>query len=194
MNMNSVKLKYDIQTWGKRPGSVFFIAIMAAIFLVACREVSYRDPQPKGLRSIMQVPSRLQGNYLFVDEKGEKDTIVITTNSFYSKSDPNKDVYTLSDSLVMKTYKGYYFFSKRDDTTWLLRVVKQEKNGNLAYMSMGKDKDFNSFLVRLSREIRVDSVDLGKGMIYQIDPTPKQLIDLIENGYFDEKIQLKKLR
>ncbi len=192
MNSDSNKRSHT-QTQGKSPGFVLFATILATLLVVACKEVSYRDPQPKGIRSLPQVPTRLQGSYLFTDEKGERDTIVITKNSFYAMSDPKKDVYTLSDTLIMKTYKGYYFISKRDDTTWLLRIVKQEKNGDISYMSMG-DKDFNAFLVKLSREIRIDSADLGKGMIYQIDPSPKQLVDLIDKGYFSEKVQMKKLK
>lgn len=192
--MNPAKTTHsDNRTRGIRPGFVIFIPILATILVVACREVSYRDPQPKGIRALSQVPTRLQGNYLFIDEKGGKDTIIITRNSFYAKSDPKKDVYTLSDTLIMKTYKGYYFFNKRDDSTWLLRVVKQEKSGDIIYMAMGGE-DFNAFLIKLSREIRIDSVDLGKGMIYQIDPTSKQLVDLIEKGYFAERIQMKKLK
>lgn len=181
-----------IQTQAKCPGFIFLLTLVTIVFVAACKEVSYRDPQPKGFRSMPSVPTRLQGSYLFTDEKGEKDTIIITKESFYAKSD-QKDVYHLSDTLIMKTYKGYYFINKRDNTTWLLRVIKQEKNGDIAYLAMGED-DFNAFLLRLSKEIRIDSMDLGKGMIYQIDPTPKQLVDLIEKGYFTEKIKMKKLK
>ena len=151
-----------------------------------------RSADPRGFDHCRRCPTKLQGSYLFKDEKGEADTIVITSNSFYAKSD-RKDTYTLSDTLIMKTYKGYYFFSKRDDTTWLLRVVKQEKNGDISYLDMD-DKDFNAFLLKLSREIRIDSVDLGKGMIYQIDPSPKQLVDLIEKGYFIKTAAMKKIK
>jgi hypothetical protein len=191
MNSTNNKSSHN-QTQGKRLGFGFLLVCVAVVVIVACKEVSYRDPQPKGIRSLPQVPTRLQGNYLFKDEKGEADTIVITSNSFSAKSDP-KDKYTLSDTLIMKTYKGYYFISKRDETTWLLRIVRQEKNGDLSYLAMD-DKDFNAFLLRLSREVRIDSVDLGKGMIYQIDPSPKQLVELIEKGYFAKEAVMKKIK
>jgi hypothetical protein len=192
MNLADNSLSYN-KTRGTRPGFVFFVTILAAIAVVACKEVSFRDPQPKGFRSLQQVPAKMQGNYLFKDKDGQVDTIVITANSFYAKSEPNKDRYILSDTLIMKTYKGYYFFSKRSGTVWYLRVVKQQKNGDLAYLAMN-DEHFNDFLVRLSREIKIDSADFGDGMVYQIDPTPKQLIDLIEKGYFVEQAKWFKLK
>jgi hypothetical protein len=192
MNLADNSLSYN-KTRGTRPGFVFFVTILAAIAVVACKEVSFRDPQPKGFRSLQQVPAKMQGNYLFKDKDGQVDTIVITANSFYAKSEPNKDRYILSDTLIMKTYKGYYFFSKRSGTVWYLRVVKQQKNGDLAYLAMN-DEHFNDFLVRLSREIKIDSADFGDGMVYQIDPTPKQLIDLIEKGYFVEQAKWLKLK
>jgi hypothetical protein len=191
--MNPTNLKFDIQTQGKRPGFILFAAIVTAIIVVACKEVSFRDPQPKGFRSLPQVPTRMQGNYLFKDKDGQVDTVVITNNSFYAKSAPNKDRYVLNDTLIMKAYKGYYFFSKRSGTVWYLRVVRQEKNGDLSYLAMN-DEHFNDFLVKLSREIRIDSADLGDGMVYQIDPTPKQLIDLIEKGYFTEQAKWIKIK
>lgn len=165
------------------------------MFVVACKEVTFRDPQPKGVRSLSQVPTRMQGYYLVADDSGKIDTLVISANSFFSKREPTKDSRHLSDTLIMKTYKGYYFFNQRDrnEPTWLLRVVHQEKNGDLRYLAMD-DEHFNEFLVKLSREIRVDSVDLGKGMIYTIDPTPKQLMSLIEKGYFIEQAKFKKLK
>jgi hypothetical protein len=193
MNTNNSE-SYTL-TQGTRPGFVFIISVLAALLVVACKEVTFRDPQPKGIRSLQQVPTRMQGYYLVADDSGKVDTLVISTNSFYSKREPTKDSRHLSDTLIMKTYKGYYFFNQRDrnDPTWLLRIVKQEKNGDLHYLAMD-DERFNEFLVKLSREIRVDSVDLGKGMIYTIDPTPKQLMSLIEKGYFIKQAKFKKLK
>ncbi len=191
--MNSANAHSHTKTQGRRLGFIFLSTIIVVSLAVACKEVSFRDPQPKGFRSLPQVPTRMQGNYLFKDKDGQVDTVVITNNTFYAKSAPNNDRYVLNDTLIMKTYKGYYFFSKRSGTVWYLRVVKQEKNGDLKYLAMN-DEHFNDFLVKLSREIRIDSADLGDGMVYQIDPTPKQLIDLIEKGYFTEQAKWTKIK
>ena len=68
----------------------------------------------------------------------------------------------LGDSLVLKKYKGYYFFNDNENPEWLLRVVKPEPNGDLSYMLMEPaEKSFNEFLLTLNKEIEIDSVDVN---------------------------------
>lgn len=159
---------------------------------VGCKEVSFKEPQPKGVRPISQVPVRMLGSYALKDDKGiTTDTLVVTKTGFYARSQP-KDFRTLSDSLIMKAYRGYYFISKHEHPEWVLRVVKQESNGDLYYMSMQYGDDFHGFVKRLAQEIPVDSTHYSKEKLYQIDPSPKKLIELINKGYFT-KVVLKKI-
>lgn len=164
--------------------------LLLVIALVACKEVSYKEPQPKGVSSLAQVPSKLQGSYQFTDDKGNTETIIITKRGFYAKSEP-KDYWKLSDSLVMKTYENFYFISKNENPEWVLRVLQLEKTGDLAYWSMEYGEDFNGFLERLGREIQIDSTEVKDEKLYQIDPSPKELIGLLNKGYF-KKVVLKK--
>ena len=99
---------------------------------------------------------------------------------------------TLSDTLVLKSYKGYYFVNINERPEWLLRVIRQERNGDITYMALEeKNVDFKDYLSRLSTEIRVDSAITETETLYQIDPTPSQLIDLITKGYFSETRLIK---
>jgi len=166
----------------------FFLLLSA----FACKEVSFKEPQPKDVRSLSQVPSKLYGNYLFTDDKGNPDTIVISKKGFYAKGDP-KDLYAISDTLVMKSYRDHYFISKNEDPEWLLRVIRQEKNGDISYMSMEYGDDFNGFLQRLTLDVRVDSSEVKGKKLYQIDPSPKELMDLMNKGYF-KHVLLKKVK
>lgn len=76
---------------------------------------------------------------------------------------------------------------------WFLRVIKRESNGDLVYMSLEQEQnDFGSFVKKLSTVINIDSVQLKDEKLYQIDPTPKELVTLIDRGYF-KKITLKKI-
>ena len=56
------------------------------------------------------------------------------------------------------------------------------------------DDNFDQLLARLSKEIQIDSVNYGKGMRYSIDPTPKQLIKLIEKGFFVKMLEYEKIK
>ena len=166
---------------------------LASIVLIffSCKEISFKEPQPRGKKALKEIPKSLTGSYLLRDGQ-ESDTLIVTARSYYALSDKKKS--ELGDSLVLKKYKGYYFVNVNDNPEWLLRIIKQEKNGDLVYMEMDDGNSFNDFLLKISKEIKVDSVEVNGGKLYQIDPSPKQLVGLIEKGYFKKKMQLKKLK
>lgn len=185
----------------KRTVQIFLLVV----FLCSCKEISFRQPQPKGRKALSAIPAKLQGKYLAYQENGElaEDTIIITRNGYlfsYHEALPasthreNYDEGVLSDTLVLKSYRGYYFLNLYEEPEWLLRVIKQEKNGDLTYMAMEQDNvDFNDYIRKLSYEIAVDSVSVGEETLYHIDPPPSKLIDLIEKGFFT-KTALKKIQ
>jgi hypothetical protein len=171
------------------------LAAILILSLFACKEISFKEPQPKGKKSLTKIPRELLGSYLVIEEKeGDgKDTLVVTERGYYVPGDSSKGA--LGDSLVLKKYKGYYFFNENENPEWLLRVVKREPNGDLSYMLMEPaEKSFNEFLLTLHKEIEIDSFEVNNEKLYQIDPSPKTLISLIEQGYFKKTITLKKLR
>jgi len=171
------------------------LAAIVILSLFACKEISFKEPQPKGKKGLSQVPRELLGRYLVVEEKGgdNKDTLVVKEKGYYVPGDSSKG--ELGDSLVLKKYKGYYFFNDNENPEWLLRVVKREPNGDLSYMLMEpSEKSFNEFLLKLNEEIQIDSIDDDNQKLYQIDPSPKELVSLIKKGYFKKTITLKKLK
>jgi hypothetical protein len=119
--------------------------------------------------------------------------LFITKFGYHITNDSTKGV--LGDSLVLKKFKGYYFFNDNENPEWLLRVVKQLDNGDLSYMFMDNgEKSFNDFVLELNKEIQIDSFQVNNEMLYQIDPTPQQLVNLIEKGYFRKNVQLKRIK
>lgn len=97
--------------------------------------------------------------------------------------------------MVLKQYKGYYFININENPEWLMRVIRQEKNGDLTYMSMDVEEgSFNSLLKSLSQELPVDSLEVNGEKLYQIDPTPRQLIKLIQKGYFKNTIRMVRIK
>lgn len=170
-----------------------FIAFLI-LAISACKEISFKEPQPKGKKALSEIPKELLGTYLLEEEiSAGRDTMVVTKNGYFVKSDSTKG--ELGDSLVLKKYKGYYFFNDNENPEWLLRVIKKEPSGDLSYLLMDPgEQSFNEFLLRLNEEIEIDSTESNDERLYQIEPTPKKLIYLIEKGYFRKKITLKKLK
>jgi hypothetical protein len=180
------------------------VVVLLSLLVIACKEVSFREPQPRGRRALSSIPQKLQGKYLAYQDNGEisRDTVVITPNgyrfSYYEPVPPSnhRDEYeegVLSDSLVLKSYRGYYFLNLLERNEWLLRVIQQQRNGDLSYLTMEQENvDFKDYVRKLSYEIPIDSVQVGDVMQYHIDPSPSKLVDLIEKGFFT-KTQLKKV-
>jgi len=161
--------------------------------LVGCKEISFQQPQPKGIRALTNIPVDLRGKYLLVDPNSPTpDTLFVETEGYRVGHNP-KEKNVLGDSIVLKSYKGYYFLNINGNPEWFLRVIKQDNHGDLMYMSLEQEQnDFGNFIKKLSTVINVDSVQLKDEKLYQIDPTPKQLLALIDKGYF-KKITLKKI-
>jgi hypothetical protein len=169
---------------------------LASILLIffSCKEISFKEPQPRGKKSLQQVPAKLYGVYLLSDEnETSKDTLVVSAKGYLIVSDQKQNF--LGDSLVLKYHKGYYFLNINENPEWLLRVIKQEENGDLTYMSMDvEEASFNALVKKLSHDVKVDSLEVGGEKLYQIDPSPKQLMKLIRNGYFKKTIRMKKIK
>ncbi len=171
---------------------LFFALIIVSA--TSCKEISFKEAQPKGKRTLSEMPQSLRGKYLLIEENGNnKDTLVITRKGYYVTGDSTKG--EIGDSLVLKKYKGYYFFNDNENPEWLLRVVKQEANGDLSYMFMDSgDQPFNDYVYEVNKEIQVDSLEIKGEKLYQIDPTPRELLNLIKKGYFKKTMGLTKIK
>ena len=170
-------------------------ASLVLIILFSCKEITFKEPQPRGKKALKEIPDALVGSYLLTDEKdGSTDTLIVSSKGYFVASDKKGD--QLGDSLVLKKFKGYYFISINENPEWLLRVIKQEKNGDLVYMTMDEQggASFKDLLTKLSKEIKIDSVEINGEKLYQIDPSPKQLTKLIEKGYFRKTLRMKRLK
>ena len=169
-----------------------YLPFVLLFALLSCKEITYTEPQPKGKKMLAEIPNSLQGKYLLIDDNGiDKDTLYISKHGYHIRGE-SADAGDLGDSLVLKKYKGYYFLNINQRPEWALRVIKQEKNGDIIVMAMD-DKNFNSFLKKLGKEIRIDSTQEKDERLYQIDPTPKQLVGLIKKKYFSQETRIKKI-
>lgn len=162
--------------------------LVSVLFLIACSEISYKEPQPFGINPLSQTPEKLQGKYLVSDENENTDTLVIDKTGYYIGHD---EMAFLSDSLVLKYYKGYYFVNFRENFAWYLRILKLQKNGDLLYLEMdaipNTEEDKVKFIERLSVVIPVRETTMDDKTMHVIDPSKKKLIELIKKGYFKEQ-------
>jgi hypothetical protein len=157
----------------------------------SCREVSFREAQPSGVKPLTEVPQALRGVYIPSAAKSDDkpDSLIIESWGYHFKDADEKDWLgrgTISDSLVVKFYKDYYFVNFRSGDQWVLRLIKQNKNGDIEFLSIDLEDEKRSKdkLKKLSKKIKYTEVQRGDDTFYQINPTPEQLIMLINEGFF----------
>lgn len=170
------------------------LALIACVLvLYGCKEITYKNPQPKGKKSLSEIPENLRGSYLMASEtENTQDTVIVDSKGYMIASDRKRKV--LGDSLVLKSYKGYYFVNINERPEWLLRIVTREPNGDLIFMSMDTNENrFQALLRKLAGEVSIDSLEINGEKLYQIDPTPRQMLKLIKGGYFSEISRMQKL-
>lgn len=75
------------------------ISFCLVSILISCKEITFKEPQPKGKRNLTSVPATLHGKYLTQKEEGDysQDTIIITKNGYrfgyYHSSDKTGSQY-----------------------------------------------------------------------------------------------------
>lgn len=171
------------------------ILLCSFLLLVGCNEITYYEPQPKGVASLKEIPLSLQGRYRSHEEDGiNADTVTISANGYALVK--HEDHAILGDSIILKYYKRYYYYNiLGDDGTWLLRLITVDQNGDLSIWSMKQPHDdYRELIKTLSKKVKVDStVTFINTKAYRIDPTPKQMNRLIRKGYFTKDGTLKKI-
>lgn len=174
--------------------------LILSVLGFSCTEISYKEPQPKGVQSLQTIPKKLRGSYQLTENGILLDDIVVVVENGYRLEPREKtqkvEEFLLSDSLVIKYYRGYYFVNSRATYTWHLRVVQRKKNGDLELLEMENvpenEERRKEFPDRLQAEVPVINTEINGSMQYVIDPTPRKLRELIQKGFFKRKTLLVK--
>jgi hypothetical protein len=162
-----------------------------AFILSSCTEVSFPEPQPKGVQSISEIPTALRGRYMPATPPEEKkDTLIIEAWGYHFKDTNDKDWLgkgVISDSMVVKQYREYYFINFRVDTgRWVLRVIKQQPSGSLEFLALNvqDDERERELTSKIAKVLEVKKMEVAGDTYYQINPTAEQLMSFIKSGYF----------
>ncbi|MBY0434279.1 MAG: hypothetical protein K2U26_09235 [Cyclobacteriaceae bacterium] len=166
------------------------LALVWTLLLYSCKEVSFPVPQPADLPELKEVPVRLRGEYVGINEKGnDTDTLIIESWGYHFRDTQDNDWLgrgTLSDSLVIKQFENYYFVNFRSGDQWVLRVIRQKPSGSIDFLSIqvGDDSKRKDILKKLAKRFAIKEIERKDETYYQINPTRQQLMQLIKDGYF----------
>ncbi len=179
---------------------ILLLIIFWSLLLYSCKEVTYREAQPKGITPLKEIPTLLKGTYQTYDRQtgATGDTLIIESWGYHFKDKEDQDWLgrgVLSDSLVVKFYQNYYFINFKDGNQWVLRLIREKSPGVLEFMSIDIQDDSRrrELQRKLSRKLEVKEIKKGDDTFFQINPTPTQLISLINEGYFTG-VELRKMK
>jgi len=82
--------------------------LIGILLLTSCSSVRFENPPPKNKKAMLEMPSKLIGNYLDADG----DTLTVTKSSFIFKKD--KEKHLSSDRVELKKYKDFYVLSCKE--------------------------------------------------------------------------------
>ncbi|MBX2897546.1 MAG: hypothetical protein KF763_19050 [Cyclobacteriaceae bacterium] len=159
--------------------------------LLSCKEVSFPKTQPAGVAALNQLPQSICGEYLIRDKAtGEiGDTIIIEPWGYRTKDVNGNNwlgVGRLSDTLVVKQYQDYLFINFKEGDQWILRLLKVKSPNRLELLSINLENDVEceAVLEKLGKKFKVKTIKDNDYVFYQINPTPAQLMSLVNENYF----------
>ncbi|MBS1619201.1 MAG: hypothetical protein JST76_11815 [Bacteroidetes bacterium] len=163
------------------------LALLALLaLLTGCQTYTFDKPQPRDSAAMPAFPDILQGSYahragpelMEISDNAIIISSVTQQDSFTLKATERDTVFTISDTAVLKTYKGYYFISRFVKDRWMVFSIKPENNT----IVLGKITD-SSDIARLKQlaPYHCDST----GCVFR--PSQKQFIKYIKGDGFRDR-------
>jgi len=155
--------------------------------MASCTEISFTEPQPKGIKKLKSFPPSLRGKYSMPDDStsANPDTLLVSQYWYRIGAGQGKVDWltngTLSDSLVLKSYKGYYFLNFLVEKQWVIRTFKQEKNGNIILLDVTLSDDLT--MKKLKEKLHPETIKVNSSTFYKVDPLPDELLEFIRENY-----------
>ncbi|MBS1488152.1 MAG: hypothetical protein JST43_11250 [Bacteroidetes bacterium] len=178
----------------------FLLILFWSFLLCSCKEVTFKTAQPAGIEVLKEVPPGLRGVYQLIDPNtGDfADSLIIESWGYHMKDKKDVDWLsrgTLSDTLVLKFYENYYFVNFKTDDQWVLRVIRQNPDKSIDYMAIDlqDEKHGDERLKKIAKTLKIKEIKRKEDTFYQINPTRKQLMNLIKSGVFS-KARMNKVK
>jgi hypothetical protein len=173
------------------------IISISLLTLGSCKEITFSEPQPAGIKKLQSVPIALIGKYIVTDESTMSDTVIIYQDSFEIRDstgvENTSEKSILSDSLVLKKFKDHYFINFLEENRWVIRVFTQEKNGDIILLNVDLSND--TILTHLKNELKATVVKVDSDTYYEVHPSPepKALLKFVKDHY-KEQVVLRRLK
>ncbi len=166
----------------------FILCFCVFLFFSGCTQVYFTDPQPKGKKSLKEIPIDMQGWY--VDAEGE-DSIYVRTRGFDFPDESSM----LSDSIRLTKWKEYYFLNILDTSKRLWEVYMIEKVNAFEIKVSSIDGDKKPDIERLKSYTTVTVQEKSDGEVdyHILEPTTSEFKNMVKDGLFENQIVYRRV-
>jgi hypothetical protein len=166
--------------------------MVTILLLSACDQVIFPEPQPRKEKPLTEIPDELQGTFL--DE--DNDTLFVFKQRFSYYSDlANMENIFISDSAVLKMYKGRYYYSTRislkGEQYWLSYMLLPTAQGFDLYTMDPDDIVKLAKLQDITSKVR--DIEDGDAEYYLFNPKRKHYKKIISDSVFTKMISFRKV-
>jgi len=163
------------------------LILLTSLFaFCSCSNVVYHEIVPKGGKTLSSFPSELQGDWL----DPNNDTLHIFSDNYkYGSGEDEKSSFfegELSQNIVLKKYKGYYFLNINEEKKYWEMIAGQVDGDKLYLLSIEMDdidqvQILNSYLHGKDAKSIKSNNSLSQDQIFIINPKDRELIKLLKN-------------
>jgi len=182
-----------------------------AIFLASCTTIGFETPVPKNTETINTFPKELIGTYF----DGEKDTLIITENSFnYGR--PDSTIFYMSEKLEkgkveLKKFDEYFILNKKSEKDEIWGIIPFKiNNGVIEVFFANLDTKKNEMkaegdTTEIKTEVIIEQINkitpvksVNKENTdekdYIVNPTNEELRKLLDEGYFVKVLDFYRIK
>ena len=168
----------------------FFSAIILIVFtLLGCTDMFFDSPQPSWVtKNEKEIPKKFRGNYLSGNGQlnrthKEDDTIRISEKRIYISEEYD---FTLSDTVLLKSYKNEYFLNVyySEVNVWRVIRVKEEKENILVYMMYTTDSTRENQFNKITDFRRIPQSS-DEFPCYLINPSSREFKKILKGNLFN---------
>ena len=183
------------------------LLIVTSVFLTSCSSVVFKEITPKKGKELKKFPKELTGVYTDIQNK---DSLVISQD--YFRYGNKKTIFHLTGKLrdsstVLKKMKDYFILNVKfeDENNWNIIPFKYENDKiHVYYLLLDTDAEGNEQdkkykkekLEKLNLITPVDPVKDTTNLVetYQINPTDKEMKEILKGDFFVKILEFKRLK
>lgn len=168
------------------------LLISLVCFFTSCSMVYFEEPQPAGKKNIDELPKKLHGAFMSQNDDGTK--LVINKDQIhYFHADEKEINLKLNKNLIVKKYKGEYYVNVKDEDNHYWGLYLLVPAGKKLIMKSSSLNDDNLEKFQTITNIKAYHSPEKDVKEYILNPTLKQLKNLMKDGFFMEADTLVKM-